>query len=275
MLVYRGMDIGTAKPSSGERGDVPYFGIDCVDAGAPFSTGDWLKCVENGLASSHDPSRNLVVAGGTGLYLKSLLFGLDASASDPAARAKWTELYENEGFDALLASLESNECAKRLLAESDVKNPRRIIRALERAEAGDTPHDITAPVPPRKKIAGLYMPREQLVSRIERRINKMFKAGLVEEAIAVRASSGGLSSTACGAIGYAEALDVADGRSTIADASERIAARTRQLAKRQYTWLRHQLDVEWVEVADGDAPETIAPKVMEVWKKHGLTELSI
>ena len=122
-------------------------------------------------------------------------------------------------------------------------------------------------------VAGLTMPRAMLAVRIERRIDKMFADGLVEEAVAVREASGGLSSTACGAIGYAEALAVADGKMSRAEAAERIAARTRQLAKRQLTWFRHQLNVEWVEVGETDTPATIGPKVLEVWKRNGYFEI--
>ena len=291
MLVYRGMDIGTAKPTPAERGSVPYFGIDCVDPGQPFSTGDWLSFVrrqlegQNGIgggAGVEPPSValrgdgrtefSLIVAGGTGLYVKALLCGLDAPPSDPAARARWTALFESGGLSALRAAVDANPAARALLPNSDLANPRRLIRALERAEAGDVPSGDGRTVFG-QSVAGLTMPREMLAARIERRIDKMFADGLVEEAVAVREASGGLSSTACGAIGYAEALAVADGKMSRAEAAERIAARTRQLAKRQFTWFRHQLRVEWVEVGEADTPATIGPKVMEVWKRNGYFEI--
>ena len=309
MLVYRGMDIGTAKPTVAERGTVPYFGIDCVDAGQPFSTGDWLSSLRRDLAAV--PSRQeFVVAGGTGLYVKALLSGLDAGASDPEARARWNALYETGGLEALQKALADHPEARALLPESDFANPRRLIRALERAEAGETERGNWSEAAPLRPVAGLFMERAALNSRIARRIRKMFKCGLVEEAVAVRAEclkvypstlnpashpstlnpapqpstlnpqpstlnpqpstlACGLSSTACGAIGYAEALAVADGKMTQDEAFEQIAVRTRHLAKRQFTWFRHQLPVEWVEVQDGDSPEKIAPLVREVWEKHG------
>ncbi len=350
MLVYRGMDIGTAKPTPAERGDVPYFGIDCVDPGEPFSTGAWLSFVrrqlaefqvsgarfqgleEGGCFTQHQtvkPSNrqtvkpSLIVAGGTGLYIRALLFGLDAPPSDAAVRARWTALFESGGLSALRAAVDANPAARALLSEGDLANPRRLIRALERAEAGrETPSAIgrtmfgqlgggtseareppclAAPservaglggaeasppsFPPggagrspsgqmvSPAVAGLTMPRPMLAARIERRIDKMFASGLIEEAVAVRETSGGLSSTACGAIGYAEALAVADGKMTRAEAAERIAARTRQLAKRQFTWFRHQLKVEWVEVGETDTPATLGPKVLEVWKRNGYFEI--
>ena len=297
MLVYRGMDIGTAKPTPAERGEVPYFGIDCVDPGQPFSTGAWLSFIRRQLAAneemenekwkmenssgSHSPfsilhSPFLIVAGGTGLYITALLCGLDAPPSDPASRARWTALFESGGLSALRAAVDANPVARSLLSDGDLANPRRLIRALERADAGDVPSgagrspsgQMVSPA-----VAGLTMPREMLAARIERRIDKMFADGLVDEAVAVREASGGLSSTACGAIGYAEALAVADGRMSQAEAAERIAARTRQLAKRQMTWFRHQLDVEWVEVGETDTPATIGPKIMEVWKRNGYFEI--
>jgi tRNA dimethylallyltransferase len=116
------------------------------------------------------------------------------------------------------------------------------------------------------------MPRDRLAARIGRRIEKMFADGLVEEAVALRAA-GGLSPTAAGAIGYAEALAVADGQLSRDEAATRIAARTRQLAKRQFTWFRHQIDVDWIEVADDDTPATLGPKVLEIWKRNGYFEL--
>ncbi len=315
MLVYRGMDVGTAKPTPTERGSVSYFGIDCVAAGASFSTGAWLAFVRRQLARAQlengtrkaeggrtrtiapgervptSPVANLpipascpmgfesasvrpelIVAGGTGLYVRALLGGLDAPAANEGTRAKWTALHETGGLAALWEALASRPDARALLADGDLQNPRRLIRALERADAGETPADHLRPIPERP-VAGLRMARDQLAARIGRRIAKMFDAGLVEEAVALRNAPGGLSPTAAGAIGYAEALAVADGVMTRAEAAERIAARTRQLAKRQFTWFRHQLKVEWIDIADGDGPATIGPKVMEVWKRHGCFEI--
>ena len=301
MLVYRGMDIGTAKPTAAERGTVPYFGIDCVEAGQPFSTGDWLSALRRDLASV-STAQDYVVAGGTGLYVKALLSGLDAGVSNPEARARWNVLYEKGGLEALQKTLAEHPEARALLPESDLANPRRIIRALERAEAGETARGNWSEAEPLRPVAGLFMDRAALNSRISRRIRKMFQCGLVEEAVALRAEglkatpqlsthnpsplnpstlnpstlnsqlsspASGFSHTAVGAIGYAEALAVADGKMTRDEAFEQIAVRTRHLAKRQFTWFRHQLPVEWVEVQDGDSPEKIAPLVRKVWEKNG------
>lgn len=277
MLVYRGMDIGTAKPTPEERGDVPYFGIDCVAPGEPFSTGDWLDSVFNGMRKAPACSSPVtpIVAGGTGLYVRALLSGLTASVSSPESRDKWTAYFEKNGLESLQASVKEKGAAA-LVADGDWQNPRRLIRALERLDAGDTDQNTwsddpsTLPV-----IAGLSMPRDILWRRIDRRIAKMFEDGLVDEARKVRDEAGSLSQTACQAIGYAEALDVADGRCSIEEASKRISVRTRHLAKRQYTWLRHKLNVKWIEIDDGEDVESIAHKTEQIWNEYGAAEIRI
>ena len=278
MLVYRGMDVGTAKPTPAERGAVPYLGLDCVAPDQPFSVGDWLAHVERGLATL-DPARPLIVAGGTGLYFRALLHGLDGDPADPARRRHWQGLFEHQGLPGLWQSL-ADLGADALLAPGDRGNPRRCIRALERAErlraagraatpeTGRGRHASSSPA-----IAALCMPRGQLHARIERRARRMLDAGLVEEAVALRAR-GNLSETAMQAIGYAEALALADGRLTVEAALARIAARTRPLAKRQMTWFRHQLAVHWIEIADDMSVEQVAGLVLEVWRQHGPAPLA-
>ena len=273
MLVYRGMDIGTAKPPPAARGAVPYLGLDCVSPGEPFSVGDWLAHARRGLAAL-DPSRPVIVVGGTGLYFRALLAGLDGQAADLARRRHWQAVHEREGLGGLWRAIESLGAAA-LLAPGDRHNPRRCIRALERAESrgaeggaaarqaagawreGDTP-----------VVPALCLPRGELHARIERRARRMLADGLVDEAVTLRAR-GALSATALQAIGYAEALALADGHMTAAEVLARITTRTRQLAKRQMTWFRHQLAVHWIEIT-GDMPVAqVAGRVLEVWRQHG------
>ena len=276
MLVYQGMDIGTAKPTVAERGNVPYFGIDCVPAGAHFDTGEWIAFVARQRRERPaEAALPLIVAGGTGLYVKALLEGLDSPvASDLAERAKWNDVFAREGIEGLRRAIAARHC-EALLAPSDGENPRRLIRALERAAAGETSRGGWKSAPERPPIAGLSMDRSVLNDRIFRRIKKMFEDGLVEEALRVRETCGALSPTACQAIGYEEALAIADGAMGRDEAIERIAVRTRHLAKRQMTWFRHQMAVEWIEVEDGESPESIGERVLGIWRKHGLSEIRI
>ena len=338
MLVYRGMDVGTAKPTREERARVRYIGLDCVGPDEPFSVGDWLEAVRRGL-SELPPETPIVVAGGTGLYIKALLQGLDSSPSNPEVRARYQGLFQDGGLDALRREIAARGI---VLPPGDVANPRRLIRALERAEfvkdmarsqdsprprsghpplggglefgtgplregavaegdwgstaggavqnepasiaqpasvaqpAGLPPAEERPATSPRGSVAGIFppdthvfcldMPRDVLAERIRLRVAAMFEGGLVDEAIRLfglrpTGGEGGMGPTASGAIGYAEALAYARGELTRDEAEERIAARTRQLAKRQLTWFRHQLAVEWVAVMPGEAPAALAARL--------------
>lgn len=267
MLVYRGMDIGTAKPSPAERRGVAYIGIDCVDPGERFSAGDWLKCVREGVAALPQGTP-LVVAGGTGLYIRALLEGLDAPPADAEARAAVRAIFETGGVAALRA-----EVARRgvEVPPGDVENPRRLMRALEKTmavESGRGPSMATdgnrgpsMAIVPNARCFLLEMDRDVLAARIEARARKMFEEGIVEEARRIF-GDGNASETAAGAIGYAEALAFARGEIPLEAAIERTSARTRQLAKRQRTWFRHQLAATPVPVAPSDTPEAIAARLL-------------
>ncbi|HRT28314.1 MAG TPA: tRNA (adenosine(37)-N6)-dimethylallyltransferase MiaA [Kiritimatiellia bacterium] len=272
MLVYRGMDIGTAKPVPAERGDVPYFGIDLVSPAEPFSTGLWLADAHHAFRSA--PRAGLIVVGGTGLYLKALTEGLDGSACDPEARARWQALHAAEGTDALRRALETRAPGV-LETLADPANPRRLIRALEHLDAHDTVpvrQQRTDDIPP---IPALRMPREQLHARIARRVDAMFAAGLIDEVRALQRDTPAWSKTARHAIGYAEVRALLAGEMTQPQAAERIAARTRQLAKRQETWLRHQAHVVWIDITDDDPPDAVARHVAETWRNHGPTPVTL
>ncbi len=273
MLVYRGMDIGTAKPTPAERGSVPYFGIDLVTPAEPFSTGLWLadaaRALAFGAGAPSAPPR-LIVAGGTGLYLKALAGGLGAAAADPEARARWQALFERGGLPALQAALAAR-APDALAALADPANPRRLIRALEHLDAHGRLPDQWRRRAPEAPVTVLRLPREQLHARIERRVARMFETGLVDEVRRLRETYPSWSPTASQAIGYAETCALLDGALTTRAAAERIVIRTRQLAKRQETWFRHQTQAVWLEIDDNDPPERVARRVLEAWRQHGPT----
>lgn len=275
MLVYRGMEIGTAKPTRAEREKVPYHGIDLVTPDQPFSTGAWLDAARAALDSAEEqpPDKPLVVTGGTGLYLKALTSGLDARESDLRSRSRWKQLMETDGIEGLRRELLERlpACPASLSVST---NPRRLIRALEHLDAsGRLPE--TWEARPNPVVTALTMPRDQLHQRILRRVKAMFAHGLTDEARHLRERYPQWSETASKAIGYAEALAVLDGRLTPEEAIEQTAARTRQLAKRQETWFRHQQESVWLEIRDGDCIEETAEKVLSLWHEHGTTEIRI
>lgn len=261
MLVYRGMDIGTAKPSKEERSRVRYIGLDCVNPNEPFSVGDWLLCVKEGLAAC-SPDTPIIVTGGTGLYIKALLNGLDSSASDASVRERYATIFEEEGVEGLRREMDARGV---VVPPGDIDNPRRLMRALERAEIGDQASSSTEPLMAGANVYCLTMDRELLAKRIRRRIEIMFDEGLIEETMQIFGSasvSPEYAPTAAGAIGYAEALAFSRGELTREEAIEAIALRTRHLAKRQFTWFRHQLPVTWIEISPDDSVETVAARII-------------
>ena len=273
MAIYRGMDIGTAKPEPQERAAVPTYGIDLVDPDKPFSVGDYRAAIQAATPALATCGAIPILVGGTGLYVRCLTEGLDSAAVlDPAPRAAAEALLEAEGLAALQAAtcaLNPDEYAHL----RDPENPRRVVRAYELQTSG---HPLpVATERPRPRIAGLRLRSEELVARIERRARQMFAHGLVEEVRALRERYPALSGTARQAIGYQEAGRVLDGQLPEEEAIRLTAIRTRQYAKRQMTWFRNQAEVTWVDVQPDDSPVKIAGKVLKIWATQGPTALKL
>ncbi len=267
MSIYRGMDIGTAKPSPAERAAVAYHGIDLADPTEAFSVGDWLAAVrpvfQTPVVSPVEPLEKSIVAGGTGLYVKCLLQGLDdLPAADDALRARAEQMSLAE-----LQAEAQKTSPEAYAALADNENPRRLVRLLEKVPTlgKNPPNSSNAWKNEMPVVVGLHVEREELLKRIATRVETMYAGGLIEEARGLIGLE--LSVTAQKAIGYAEAFAVLKNEMTEAKAKERTIIRTRQLAKRQMTWFRTQLNVEWVNTADFPNLGKIAEKVSNVWKK--------
>ncbi len=274
MTIYTGMDIGTAKPDASERDGLTLAGFDLTTPDNPFSVGDYLKAIEAAAPALKAAGNLPIVTGGTGLYVKCLTEGLQSPAVDrPDYRQQAEDILETGGLAAL------QEAARRLNPEQydrlrDPENPRRVVRAYEIWATGGRLPDTPA-IRPRHKIAGLRLPTEELHSRIARRTRQMFAYGLIDEVRQLRAAYPVLSETARHAIGYAEAAAVLDGEYDEEEAIERTIIRTRQYAKRQYTWFRNQADVVWVDVHPMEAIERIAGRVKRIWDTYGPSPLQI
>jgi tRNA dimethylallyltransferase len=275
MQIYIGMDIGTAKPQLDVRSSISYHGVDIVDPTKSFSAGEYRQYALNVLACNAAAGRKTIVVGGTGLYIKALTNGLSsASRSDPAIRARWAQVLEEHGITALQKVLQERSSGF-YDGLKDKENARRLIRALEQTEMGfeqasrtwDRTEKWSAP------LAGLISPASDLANSIEMRVRRMYELGLVGEVRALLAKHGALSQTAYHAIGYAEAIDILEGRCKQEEAICRTVVRTRQLAKRQRTWFRHQADVKWVEVNKNVDTQGIAGLVMKHWGEYGPTEI--
>lgn len=273
MLIYRGMDIGTAKPDQAARGRVTYLGVDLVDPQVSFSVWQYREAVIAQLAE-RPSEQDVIVVGGSGLYIKALIVGLDApGGATPASRQCWEAQFAAQGVAGLQAALAARD-PEGFKTIADPQNPRRLIRALERLAAGALPGGSgggRATACEQPVIAGLRMDPVLLWRRIEQRVEAMYAAGLLDEVAGLLEH--GLSPTARQAIGYAEAIAVIEGRCSRDEAMALTAARTRRLAKRQRTWFRHQANVAWFDVAEGDSVESLSARVQEQWRRHGSASL--
>ncbi len=268
MTVYRGLDIGTAKPDAAMRSRVAYYGLDLIDPDRPFSVGAFREEARRAAQAAEGGGRPLIVVGGSGLYLAALLKGLDpAPASDPAVRERWEAVLSEQGIAALQDALRTRYPSA-WAALADPQNARRLIRALERAEAGvSLPNGWRgAAIAP---VATLAIEPALLKRRIAVRARTMVDGGLLDEAARIRARWPALSRTARHAIGYEEAFAVLDGGMTPEQSVERITARTWQLARRQMTWFRHQLPVSWIPVGESMTVREAADAVRSQWEKNG------
>ena len=273
MLVYAGMDVGTATPPPAERGAVPYFGINFHRAGTSSSLWSYVQHARGAIATVAESGVPLIVAGGTGLYCRALLDGFSSELAPAGSREKWKAVLEDAGVKGLCVALEQIS-PEWLASLDDASNPRRLIRALELAEAGVAPPHDWAARRHTPTVVGLRWGRDALNARIRLRVEQMFEGGLLAEAERLRAT-GALSDTATQAIGYAEAFAVLDGVLSREEALERTLIRTRRLAKRQRTWFRHQMDVAWVEMGPSLSTDTAADAVENLWREHGPNRLRI
>jgi len=266
MLVYRGMDIGAAKPTAEERARVKHHGIDLVDANTPFSVNDYLAHTRVALEDIASRGRRALIVGGTSFYLKALVQGLFQGPDvDPAVRSRLEERYRCEGPDSLHAELERVD--PRLARRIHRNDRKRVVRALEVFEQTGKPlsewqgewgwHDgRSSGLESRpRRMVGLTAPVEWLDRRIAQRTRAMLDAGWVEEALRIRTSCG-FGPTAIQALGYSDVLALADGTIARDDCETQIALHTRQFARKQRTWLRKFPEIEWIAAPGvGDSGE--------------------
>lgn len=245
MTLYRGMDIGTAKPTPAERQRVPHHLIDVVDPWESASVAWWLERAAQCCADIEQRGKRALFVGGTGLYLKALLCGLfDGPPANREVRDRLTREGEEQGSAVLherLASVDP-ETARRL----HVNDMRRVIRALEVWELTGRPISewqsqwaSERETQAAGRCVYLDLPRVELYARIDRRVERMIADGLVEEVRSLRQLPQPLSRGAAQALGYKEMFAHLDGRATLEETVERIQIRSRNFAKRQLTWFRH------------------------------------
>ena len=258
--VYRGMDIGTAKATPAERARVPHHGLDLVDPPVAFTAADYRAHALLALHGIAARDHLAILAGGTGLYLRSVARGvpIEAAGRDPALREALEQRLEHEGLGPLVAELRAQ--APTTAARTDLANPRRVVRALERVSVvGDQPAPEPQGYPAPVLWLGLTLDPATHRARVDARAQEQFDAGLIEEAAGLRERWGD-GPRAFSAIGYAEAFAVLDGRITMAEAIAADAQRNWAYARRQRTWFRSEPGVTWLQ-GDRDTVAAAWPHV--------------
>ena len=260
-LVYRGLEIGAAKPTAQERALVPHHLIDLRDPWQPYSAAEFASDARSAIADIVSRDRLPILAGGTGLYFHALLHGLSPMPNaDPALRAQIAIEAGARGWTALHAELASVD--PQAAARIHATDAQRIQRALEVWRLSGKPisawqrERTDSPLPLRVfKIVLAPRDRAVLHARIERRFDAMLEAGFLDEVRALRAlpvlqaHPSPLELPAIRAVGYRQAWEYLDGNTNAAEFRDRAIFATRQLAKRQLTWLRGELDARWFDPA--------------------------
>ncbi|MBN1393729.1 MAG: tRNA (adenosine(37)-N6)-dimethylallyltransferase MiaA [Pirellulales bacterium] len=275
MTLYRGMDLGTAKPTAEQRRAVPHHLIDAIEPWEEYSLAKYLAESKRIAEEISARGKRVLFVGGAPLYLKGLLRGIfEGPPADWTLRRRLAEQARENGGDWLHRRLrEVDPISAERLHPNDA---RRIIRALEVFEKTGRPisalqRQFEVGRPAEKcRVFVLDWPRGELYARIERRVDEMFAAGLVEEARGLlshgplsrkRASGDSISRTARQAVGYREVIEHLEGRRGLADTIELVKRHTRQLAKRQTTWFRRLSECRFVAVSGRFAPDELAERI--------------
>jgi tRNA dimethylallyltransferase len=263
--LYRGMDIGTAKPTMAERGGVKHHVIDVLDPWETASVSEYREWARSAIALIEQRGKRSLFVGGTPLYLKVLLRGLfSGPPADPTLRERLERDADSQGEAALHGRLSNLDpvTAGRL----HPGDRRRVIRALEVIQQTGQPLSSLQvehgqPAPESVAVFAIDPPREALRDRINRRVSRFFEAGFVDEVHALTTGPRALSDVAAQAIGYREVIAMLAGRASLEQTIDRIQARTRQFAKRQATWFRGLAEVQSVPVSAEEQPEELAERM--------------
>jgi tRNA dimethylallyltransferase len=262
MQVYRGLDIGTAKPSKEVLARIPHHLIDLVEPDTQFSAGEFVRRAERLNRELQSRARLPVLCGGTAYYLRSFICGLPAApASDPQMRRELKGQLREQGLASLLEELTRVDPATRgAVAAAD---SHRVLRALEVYRSTGRPlSSFLNPDRPRPGyrllLIGLRRPRQELYRRIDDRVMEMFRRGLLEEVKGLLARGYGATDPGLRGIGYREFLQMREGCQTLSEVREAVQRNSRRYAKRQITFFKSLPDVRWVPADAPAAPDALA-----------------
>ena len=262
MQLYRGMDIGTAKLPDAERRGIRHHLFDVLDVTDDAAVAWYQDAARTSIREIHGRGADAVLVGGSGLYVSSVLFDFRFPPRDEHLRGRLEAELDAHGPGALYARLRELDPAT--AAKVDPRNGRRIVRALEVLELGERTHGATLPDEPvpwhdDTRIIGVAVPREELVVRLDARVEAMWQGGILEEVRTLRERGLERGVTARRAIGYAQALAQLAGEMTEAAAIAETQALTRRYARRQVSWFKRYDALRWVD------PGTDAAALADSW----------
>jgi tRNA dimethylallyltransferase len=272
MQVYRGMDVGTAKPTAEQRRRAAHHLIDIIAPDEPFSVADYQARADAALADIWARNRQPILVGGSGLYVRAVLEEMDFAQvpPDPELRNRLLEEARSKGTRALHEWLaEVDPAAAARIHPNDQK---RIIRALEVAEGGGAARARPETVDRHRaeryntRQFGLTLDREELYQRVDARVDRMMGEGLVEEVKGLLERGYGEDLVSMKGLGYAQIADHIRGKTTLDEAVRRLKRDTRRFAKRQLTWFRADPRVEWIDVQEAGGPSGAAEEIERRWR---------
>lgn len=260
MLVYRGMDIGTAKPTAHQRGLVPHHLLDLVEPSERFTVARYQPLGREAIAGIRARGLRPLLVGGSGLYFRALADELVFPGEDPSVRAQLEDEARAVGVGRLFARLEDLDPVAATKIEPG--NARRVVRALEVAAITGSPFSAFASEwdrydPTHVLVAGVAVEARALAARIADRVAAMFAAGWLDEVRGLVERGFGAWLTSSQAIGYAELVRHLDGRLSLEEAWEGTVRRTKGLARRQMAWFRRDPRIRWFQTGEGGAVEVV------------------
>jgi tRNA dimethylallyltransferase len=261
MQVYRGMDIGTAKPTAGERAEIPHHLLDLAEPAEEWSVTRWAAAAREAIAGIERRGHRALLVGGTGLYLQAVVDGLAPPGRYPEVRAELDREPDTAALHRRLTEVDPLAAGR-----MEPSNRRRVIRALEVSLGSGRPFSSFGPgigaYPETPwRLAGLWLPRAVVAERIGRRLREMVSAGFVDEVETLRRA--GMSRTARQALGYREILRHLEGEMPIEEAVAEAQRRTRAFSRRQRVWWRRDPRIAWYGSAEN--PLAVIPQILGDW----------
>lgn len=255
MQFYRGMDIGTAKLPLADRRGIPHHLFDVREVTEEAAVAWYQPLARDVITDIHARGNDAILVGGSGLYVSSVIYDFRFPPRDQDRRARLEAELAERGVGPLLARLREIDSAT--AARIDVRNERRVIRALEVAEQGESNHGATLPERPElwhahTRVLGTAVERQALVERLDRRVERMWRDGLIAEVQQLREHGLEKGVTARRAIGYAQALAQILGEISESEAIAQTQALTRRYARRQVSWFKRYAEIEWLDVLNDE-----------------------